>query len=123
MSLFDFFNKKKKFGELANKSHDNMKLESAAVIAQPRTCHVCGRKGLKYEREKTTDDSLDIVAICCVRCKSEICFSCRGRLPQYSGASRDGQLCPVCGKYTIYEMAGKADYSQLHQQAINRYGP
>ena len=85
-----------------------------------RYCNVCHRNDLTNSYEE--DPTYESRALCCVRCGTIICRECKGKLRKHSNMSRDGQLCPSCGQYTIFEFTGKNDYKDLLCQAEMRYG-
>ncbi|MCL1821741.1 MAG: hypothetical protein FWG22_02840 [Prolixibacteraceae bacterium] len=89
-------------------------------------CKVCSRNDIVlYKTIVATDPmnkSENPLALTCVRCGTIICDGCKRKMPKHSASSRDGQLCPACDQYTIFELAGKDDYSDLLRQAEMRYG-
>ena len=90
------------------------------IYNNDRLCSVCHRNDMKISYEE--DPSYELRALCCVRCGTKICRECKGKLEKHSFPSRDGQLCPGCGKSTIFEFTGKDDYRDLLNQAEMRYG-
>ena len=87
-----------------------------------RFCCVCRRDNLKLYYSEPSDYDKDVISLVCVRCGTIICTDCKRKLAKHSNASRDGQLCPGCEQYTIFELTGKKDYSDILYQAEMRYG-